>query len=72
VSDTKYENGKVSRAVSAVLISLVLLLMGGVAYNTCALASTNERVARLEAQNEYIVKSLDRIERVLGTERTNR
>lgn len=58
-------NGRVSRGTLVVLISLVLALMSATAYNAIANADTNQRVARLEAQTEYIVKSLERIERAV-------
>ena len=55
-------NGKLSRAINVVLVGLVLLMMTGVAYNAKSNAATEQRVARLETQTEYIVRSLDRIE----------
>ena len=59
-------NGRVTRGTLFVLIALVLALMSGTAWNALANADTNQRVARLEAQAEYIVKSLERIERATG------
>ena len=54
------------RILFFVFIGLVLALMGGVAHNSLASAETNQRVAWLEAQNEYIVKALERIERAVN------
>ena len=59
-------NGRVTRGTLFVLIALVLALMSGTAWNALANADTNQRVARLEAQTEYIIKSLERIERATG------
>jgi hypothetical protein len=58
-------NEKTTRVLSVVLIGLILALMSGTAWNALANADTNERVSRLEAQTEYIVKSLERIERAV-------
>ena len=63
---TDNSNGRVTRGTLIVLIALVLALMSATAYNTIANADTNQRVARLEAQTEYIIKSLERIERATG------
>jgi len=64
-------NGRVTRGTLIVLIALVLALMSATAYNTIANADTNQRVARLEAQTEYIIKSLERIERAVNPNRRN-
>ena len=58
-------NGKVARGTLYVLVALVLALMSGTAWNVLANADTNQRVARLEAQYDYVIKSLDRIEKAL-------
>ena len=58
-----------TRVLFCVLVGLVLALMGGVAHNALANADTNQRVAWLEAQNEYIIKSLDRIEQAVNPAR---
>ena len=63
---TDNSNGRVTRGTLIVLIALVLALMSGTAWNALANADTNQRVARLEAQTEYIIKSLERIERATG------
>ena len=48
---------------------LLLLILGALASQMAALGATNERVARLEAQYDYVIKSLDRIERAVNPNR---
>ncbi|HUT60679.1 MAG TPA: hypothetical protein VNA25_22770 [Phycisphaerae bacterium] len=48
---------------------LLMLIVGLLVSQMVALGATNERVARLEAQYDYVVKSLDRIERAVNPNR---
>ncbi|HUX16716.1 MAG TPA: hypothetical protein VMW52_09605 [Phycisphaerae bacterium] len=62
MADTK--NG--TRWMVWVWTGLLVLVVGLLVSQMVALGATNERVARLEAQYEYVVKSLDRIERAVN------
>ena len=59
-------NGSVARWMVWIWTGLLLLVLSALAAQTLAIAGTQERVARLEAQYEMIREDLRDIKRAVG------